>query len=546
MIKLLKLNWQKQSFFNLVIAVICVIVLIFPIIKILSLLFNISTISILINSANEVRDYVSFRLANFIIEGHNPYTEEFLDETNVPFMILYTGLFPLTVAIFCKITGSTVLLGYYCVNILIYAGTVFNLWLILNDYFDKYRVIAIVCIGICSASFFSLFGLPIFNFHTDTIGIYISTLIFVVIFKNDKLTLLLALLTVSLIFTKQIMVVMVLPIFIYYLIINKKLAIKFVIQCTAIGLITFTIFQLLFPLYWSETIYAQFMVSKNYGDFYQAKENIKDFYRRYKYLVMVFGVGIISEIFWLRKLHPHVSNLLFFLKEAVIKEKFIVYLLINIAIGTLSLCYFAKCGGDGYKYCQDLLAPSCCLIAFISFCKYLRQWGNLYKIKFCGTVILLVLCLASGKTYNKFSNTQYSQEDIIAYQKLDEIISVYSNQKIYLGMNSTQYMLRRDLWEPENIWFNDGQIEYFTNGSYQEGSFIHNFFNGDKLKKTGEKYKKQINDMVAKKDFAVITTCIDNIIERKNLETNYIKDSVYKIKTDTNGIFEVTLWLPKE
>ena len=113
-------------------------------------------------------------------------------------------------------------------------------------------------------------------------------------------------------------------------------------------------------------------------------------------------------------------------------------------------------------------------------------------------------------------------------------------------MNSTQYMLRRDLWEPENIWFNDGQIEYFTNGSYQEGSFIHNFFNGDKLKKTGEKYKKQINDMVAKKDFAVITTCIDNIIERKNLETNYIKDSVYKIKTDTNGIFEVTLWLPKE
>ena len=314
MIKLLKLNWQKQSFFNLVIAVICVIVLIFPIIKILSLLFNISTISILINSANEVRDYVSFRLANFIIEGHNPYTEEFLDETNVPFMILYTGLFPLTVAIFCKITGSTVLLGYYCVNILIYAGTVFNLWLILNDYFDKYRVIAIVCIGICSASFFSLFGLPIFNFHTDTIGIYISTLIFVVIFKNDKLTLLLALLTVSLIFTKQIMVVMVLPIFIYYLIINKKLAIKFVIQCTAIGLITFTIFQLLFPLYWSETIYAQFMVSKNYGDFYQAKENIKDFYRRYKYLVMVFGVGIISEIFWLRKLHPHVSNLLFFFK----------------------------------------------------------------------------------------------------------------------------------------------------------------------------------------------------------------------------------------
>lgn len=546
MIKEIHLLEQIQKITSISLCIISLIVLLEPLIKIISLVFNIFSVSELISATNEVRDYVSFRLVNFIIEGTNPYAKEFLEKTNVPFMLLYTGLYPLTVALFCKITGSTVLIGYYCVNILIYAGTVFNLWLILKDYFDKYRVIAIVCIGICSATFFSLFGLPIFNFHTDTIGIYISTLIFVVMFKNDKLTLLLALLTVSLIFTKQIMVIMVLPIFLYYLIINKKLAIKFVIQCTAVGLITFTIFQFLFPLYWSETIYAQFMVSQNYGDFFQAKENIKDFYRRYKYLVIVFGVGLISEIFWLRKLHPHVSNLLFFLKEAVIKEKFIVYLLINIAIGTLSLCYFAKCGGDGYKYCQDLLSPSCCLIAFISLAKYLGQWGNPYNIKFCGTVILLVLCLASGKTYNKFSNTQYSQEDIIAYQKLYEKISVYGNQKIYLGMNSTQYMLKRDLWEPENILFNDGQIEYFTNGSYQEGSFIHNLFNGDKLKKTGEKYKKQINDMVAKKEFAVITTCIDNIIERKNLETNYIKDSVYNIKTDTNGIFEVTLWLPKE
>ena len=545
MIKHLKFSEQKQSFFNLILTLICVIVLSFPIIKIVSLVFNISTISVLFNAANEVRDYVSFRLANFIIEGHNPYKTEFLGETNVPFMLLYTGLYPLIVAIFCKITGTTVLVGYYCVNLLLFVGSVFNLWLILKDSFDKYRVIAIVCLGVCSATFFSLFGLPIFNFHTDTIGIYISTLIFLIIYKHDRLTLLVAILTVSLIFTKQVMVVMALPIFLYYLIFDNKLAVKYGLQCTAVGIITYIIIQLLFPLYWSETIYAQFVVSKNYGDFYQAKENIKDFYRRYKYLVLIFVIGLISEIFWVRKSQPRISNILFVLKEVIIKEKFIVYLLLNIAIGTLSLCYFAKCGGDGYKYCQDLLAPSCCLISFMSFYKYLRQCNIFNKYKLFGTIALLVLCIVSGKTYNKFVNNQYTQEDILAYTKLDEKISVYSNQKLYLGMNSTQYMLSRNLWEPKNIWFNDGQIEYFSNGAYLEGRFIHNIFNGDKLKEAGTNYKKRVNEMVANKEFAAVTTCLDSIIDENILQNNYQKDSTYNIKTDTNGIFKLTLWLPK-
>ena len=113
-------------------------------------------------------------------------------------------------------------------------------------------------------------------------------------------------------------------------------------------------------------------------------------------------------------------------------------------------------------------------------------------------------------------------------------------------MNSTQYLLKRNLWEPNNIWLNDGQIEYFSNGAYIEGKFIHKFFNGDKLKEAGERYKKQVNEMVTNKEFAVITTCLDNIIDRSVLEKNYTEDSTYKIKTDTNGIFTVTLWVPRE
>ena len=545
MIKQISLIEQKKRVFNKIIAAICLIVLMVPVVKIINLVFNISSISTLISASNEVRDYVSFRLVNFILEGHNPYTLDFLQKTHVPFMLLYTGMYPLLVAIFCKITGVTVLTGYYLVNLIIYTGTIYNLWVILRDFFEQYKVIAILCIGVCSATFFSLFGLPIFNFHTDSVGIYLSTLIFLIIYKNDRLTLLVAILTVFLIFTKQVMVVMAFPVFLYNLIIDKKLAIKYAIQCTAVGIITFTIVQLLFPLYWSETIYAQFIVSRNYGDFYQAIVNIKAFYKRYMYFALLFGIGLISEIFWLRKTKDRSTKILFF-KNVITKDKFILYLLINIIIGTLSLCYFAKCGGDGYKYCQDLLAPSCFLIAFIVFNKYLRQWCYKDNIKFFGTIILLILCVVSGKTYNKFVSNQFTQEDVITYTQLDEKISIYSKKSIYLGMNSTQYLLKRNLWEPNNIWLNDGQIEYFSNGAYIEGKFIHKFFNGDKLKEAGERYKKQVNEMVTNKEFAVITTCLDNIIDRSVLEKNYTEDSTYKIKTDTNGIFTVTLWVPRE
>ena len=56
----------------------------------------------------------------------------------------------------------------------------------------------------------------------------------------------------------------------------------------------------------------------------------------------------------------------------------------------------------------------------------------------------------------------------------------------------------------------------------------------------------EVNALISNKEFGIITTCIDSLIDETVLEENYYSCDTYAIKTDTNGIYEVTVWLPRE
>lgn len=249
MMKYLKGNWRqrrkmvknKKESLNIIIPIASIVILSHAIIRIFFLGGNVTSFSIINNAYNEVRDYVSFRLTHFIMDGVNPYTVDFLNQTNVPFMLLYTGLNSLLVAIVCQITGISVMAGYYIVNILTYLATAFNVWLIVKNFFKESKWIAAICVLVNVATFFALSGLPIFNFRTDSIGIYLTSVIFLIVYKNKRLTVPIAVLTVMLIFTKQILVVLMIPLFVYYFITDRKLSINYFFQCAACGIITFIV-----------------------------------------------------------------------------------------------------------------------------------------------------------------------------------------------------------------------------------------------------------------------------------------------------------------
>lgn len=534
----------KNEIVKYILYVFAVVLLVYAGVSLAIMLSNIYNISVSNNSYNEVRDYVSFRLTHLILEGKNPYTLDNLTELNVPFMCLYTLLYPALVAAACKITGFSVMEGYYFVNILLYLLTAYHVWMIVRNYFKESKWIGIPCVLINSATFFSLFGLPVYNFHTDTVGIYVTSLIFLIVHKNKKSTLPLAVLSVLLIFTKQILVVMVIPLFIFYLIKDGRLALKYMVECIICGIIALATVQAVFPLYWTETIYTQFFVSKNYGSILHAGWNIVCFYFRYIMYMILILTGAIASIV-IRTKNGYKFSPKGFVRELVDQEEYAVYLILNLIFGTIFLLYFAKCGGDGYKYCQDILAPSCFLLLIYVWNGYFARYFRDYRkgdIDLKKVLIITILCASSVITYFQFQSRYYTTDDIEAYQEFDRELAEHEGQKMYLGMNSTQYLLNRDIWEPSDIYFNDGQIEYF-NGDYPD-IFINEFFYDEEIGSAAAEYVDRINCMVENKEFGVITTCLDNIIMQDILENNYSVYKTYKIKTDTNGIYDVTLWLP--
>lgn len=536
---------NKAEILKFMILVASVVVLSYAVIRILFLGGNVISLSIINNAYNEVRDYVSFRLTHFIIDGVNPYTMNHLDETNVPFMLLYTGLNPLLVAIVCRITGVSIMAGYYIVNILTYLATALNVWLIVRNFFKESKWIAAICVLVNVATFFALFGLPIFNFHTDSIGIYMTSVIFLIVYKNKRLTLPLAILTVMLIFTKQILVILAVPLFVYYFIVDRKLSIKYFLQCVICGIITVSVIQILFPLYWTETIYAQFFVSKSYGNLKDACFNIASFYYRYFAYFILIIAGTIGGI-CLKLKRWRKFSFIAFIKELIDQHGFAVYLILNIIFGTLSLLYFAKCGGDGYKYCQDMLASSWFILAVYIWHNYFSNLIDQSKpFELSSRLLLFILCVASTLTYSSFQLAYYDNADERTFISLNDIISSHSGEKMYLGMNATMYMLNNDIWESDDIWFDDGQIEFF-NGDYPDSSFLNIFFCGQEIEKAAREYVAEVNTMVANKDFGVIVTCIDNIINKDVLSANYVEYTTMGVKTDTNGIFYVTVWIPSE
>ena len=511
------------------------LILAVPLAKLLFIVFNITTVSILHNAFNEVRDYVNFRLAYQIASGVNPYSPDILEGTNAPLMFFYTALMPLAAAALCRVTGLSIVAGYYIINLVLILLTAFNIMLIVKDSFKDHKITGALIVLINTSTFFAMFGLPVFNLHTDTVGIYLMSVIILIVYRKKEQTLLLAVLTVFLIFTKQILLVMALPLFVYYLFEDRKLAWRYLWQCAAAGIVTVAAVQILFPLYWTETIYAQFCVNGDTGYFRSALWNIYQFYRRYCMYLLFIAAGLVY-LAVKRKSRGRMSVM-----SLIRNNGFIFYLMLNVLFGTLFLLYLAMGDADGWKYCQDILGTSFFLLA-------LMVWGKcaaaLSSKSMISCLMVPALCVMTFVTCLSFGIKYYSRGSVVNMTELDSVIDAHSGEKMYLGMAANSYLLNRDIWEADDIWVNDGQIEYFYLGDYPDNAFLDRIFYRNEIEQAAVSYVDEVNRMTADKEFGLIATCCDRIIDTDTLASNYHITGEYLIMTDTNGYVTVTVWLP--
>lgn len=310
------------------------------------------------------------------------------------------------------------------------------------------------------------------------------------------------------------MVLLGCPLFIYYLIYReKRLAFRYFVGCVLFGILAAFIIQWKFPLYWTETVLIQFLYNKSYGSFASAVDNIWHFYYRYFMNIVLILFGLISWFYYERKKEKRHSFRSIF-GELFKNNGFAVYLTLNLIIGTLVLFYLAKCDGDGYKYCQDLLAPSLFLLS-------VYIWSGLFGKKIVksgmdrrtrNNFILIVLSLAGMINYSNFETIYYTKDDVKALMDLNQDINTFRNGKIHLGINSAQYLMNFDLWEENNIDFNDGHFDNIQN-IQTENQIINEFFYTDIIYKSMQDYKNRVNQSVANKEYSLITTSIENIMD---------------------------------
>ena len=540
------INTKQKKVYCLLCSLISLLILAYLLFKILDMLSNIYSVSQLFFSFDEVRDYVGIRLSQFIVEGINPYKIDTAESFTVPFLYQYTCFTPVLVGLLCKITGVSIIAGNYILNFLYVLLTAYSIYLLFTSKYSKtvHKIILYFAILINTTTFFSMFGNIVVTFRPDAAGIFICSLIFLIAFRDEQRTELLAALTVILILTKQFLIVFSFPLFVYLSIReNIKTAVKYAVECVAFGICLYLVVSVIFPLYWTESIYGQYVCFTNGKISLQlndAMQNLRAFFIRYRsYWVLCLVLLAVLIHYNIRKGTNKSQGLYFFIEQ----HSFAFYVFLNILTGVLTCIYVARNGGDGYKYCGELIGPN----LFIFVLLLLTGFDFSEKKEFLTSTLLMVLAFTTLLTIRNFKTTKYNTEDIENYQKVYSILDSYSNaeKEMYIGMLANGWLLKNDLIEPENIWFNDGHTEYFntnTEGGSRIADFI--FYGKADVGRIAQEYVKTVNEKVTRKEFSIIALSTDEIISEQILKENYYLDDIYNLKADNNS-YNTEFWLPK-
>lgn len=538
--------------------------------RILDSLANIWAVSRLYYSYNEMRDYVGIRLSQFVMNGINPYTLENAVSGTVPFLYQYTGLTPVLVGLFCRFTGVGIIEANYVFCFVYIILTSCNLYLIFKDKSEDilYNAVLFVCVLLNTSTFFSMFGNTILTWRPDASGLYLCSLIFLITYKNPKRTALLAALSVLLIITKQFLIVFCIPLFFYLLIrdiwngdcqisisenngrhvkqdIGKRIrggnAIRYIIFCIIFGLVLFFSIRILFPLYWTETIYGQYLsTAKHTLPFEIALSGLNLFFIRYRWY-WVASVGCITVLLVLnRGMNAQNRGVSICIKD----HGFSVYLLLNFVCGVLTCLYVARIEADNFHYCGSLIGPGLfmimlCLLSFIK-----RKFEN--RTQTANSVFLAVLALITLGVIGNHYTDKYQTEDIKNIGSVYSILDEHKDEEMYIGIAATGWILKEGLAEPKNIWVNDGQTEFFNTYTAGGPSFQKTIFYGiEDLGRIAGNYVREVNEKVSRKEFCVITLEHDKLIDRELLLQNYDFQGSYPMKNDNTVFFETEVWLRK-
>lgn len=504
-----------------------------------SMIINVISVSTQYGITPELRDYVGLRLSEAFMQGQNPYLLTDVSEMSIPLFYLYTPINPLLVACLCKVTGLSLIAGNFSINILfIFLASILLYIIVLKSAQIKswLRLPIFVIILVASTTFFSMFGDFAFTFRSDSLGILIYCCILLLVFQRENKTLLIAFLSVFLLLTKQNMILLALPVFIYYLIQDWRRAIKYVLQCSAIMILMLVIIHFVFPLLLTESIYIQFL-SVDTSSLIEAVLNIMVCIKRYFIFALICFIFGISGIYYMIK---NKVNLVLITRNK--DTSYIIYLILNIIVSLLSLLYFAQNGADGFKYCQEMLAIPIFLLGTIVIFKFGENMLKRINLNHSiwESALLICLVIAAFISHIQFDLVEYTKDDISQYQELYAFLDEHSAGELFIDKSGTGYFLINNTIGHEDQYFDDGHITYFM-GIQQTDGILSDLFPSNKLRTMALDYREKTLAKVKNGSFEALA--VSDYFSEDILSEQYVLEKELTLKNVCNGTQTIRLYI---
>lgn len=356
-------------------------------------------------------ELVNVRFTQSILDGNNPFfrREKVAYGTEPPIVYEYAFVNSLVCALVSILIGGNTLVAHYIVSFLAMIGTG-----LLGAGFVGQKskttvgpTLCFVLLMFCHWRYGYISAAP------DSMGLLLTVLVLYIATRdNFKYKEILCCLGLILIFyTKQYMVGICFSLFIYFLMVSGKSAIKFLVMClilTPISIIVVTIFM---PYYWEYSVLFLLLGSQGRP----LIDGLKYVLEQFSYLSFIFAGLYIVMIAWLTKQcvakndngeRKSLGNIRLFI--------------INIIVQIVAVAYFARNDGTYLTYFLQMLYPSIVIVSTIALDN--TEWCKLKWVSYiiCGMCVLFTVYFGWHKLpMHSLSNEEREvwQE---AYSFLDE------------------------------------------------------------------------------------------------------------------------------
>ena len=491
----------------------------------------------------EYRDGSVLSVARAFCDFKNPYSLTYNSTLNTPLIYQYSFIIPLMIAGIHLVTGIDLITCSVVLNFITVVSTTIILVAALSKSLHKKLYWLTPTILIYVIRGYSVFynhnaGLTV---RGESIGILFTAIVILLFITRSENTTLISIFSVLLFYTKPTFVIVAFPIFIFYLVENRKNALKYFLKCMLMGIISLILVRLIFPMFFTESIYYLLGATLNRGDFSVAI-NI------YSYLIssnhFTVNLGVISSIIFFIDAGVGLSRKGFKLYWK--DRKYAVFAFVFFVVGMLMLD-FGKMScvmGDGYKYVNSQIFIPLLFMGIYSV-NMIIEFMPLIMKKTSGNVLNIVKLVFVGVLvvrmsfcgFKSYSWNVISDEDVSEWEELYQLCSEYDLGRIYLDPLACTYLFSEDI-DFERCNYDGGHTEYCKLSADVVGDSIRKYIFNESC---------EIDELIARKDLSIVDRVaegyFDLIIITENTETpnfkdiekNYVKMDEIHLESYLNG-----------